>query len=419
MHKFWSRSSARRPAPVVAFALCVAVTLVQAARAQSPAPMRTVSAAAPQEAADDWLAQAVKAESEMRLDVAMDRLYAILRERPGQGDALAARMRLARLLAVHGDLPQAIAQCQIVRDETRDDDPLHRQALDLATILVRRMRAALSPGSAYFSGAEPLTSRGVQALDEPRALVTGADGRLLLLDQGAGLVYLIGKDSAAAVAAPPEPTAVTTLPGGGVATVGKTGLVVGTGTGPAAKPIPLSGTWAGKARAVKKVRSMAALPDGSLLVVDRDYDGVLRCDPASGTCAPWGPAGKYRVVRVGPTGWVFLLDDRGQAIRILDPAQRTITVAGPIVGSTKLEDVQDLAVDQANGFYLLDTGPKRVLALYIRVAPDGRLGALLGGLLTIPQEGEGAVKNPSAVGVSPDGAVIVGGKSSARLVRFR
>ena len=57
--------------------------------------------------------------------------------------------------------------------------------------------------------------------------------------------------------------------------------------------------------------------------------------------------------------------------------------------------------------------------MHIRVAPDGRLGASLGGLLTMPQEGDRAVKNPSAVGVSPDGAVIVAGKSSARLMRFR
>jgi hypothetical protein len=57
--------------------------------------------------------------------------------------------------------------------------------------------------------------------------------------------------------------------------------------------------------------------------------------------------------------------------------------------------------------------------VHIRSAADGRLGASLGGLLSVPQEGDRGLRNPSAIGVSPDGAVIVGGKSSARLVRFR
>jgi len=404
---------------MVALGLCLAATMVPAAREQSPPPQRATSHAPPQDGADAWLALAAKAESQMRLDAAMDRLYTLLRERPGHDDAVAARIRLARLLAVSGSLPQAIAQCQLLRDDTPDDHPLHRQALDLATVLVRRLRAAQSPGAAYFPVVEPLASRGMQALDAPRALVSGLDGRLLLLDQGAGAVYLIGQESAAAVASPAEPTAVAMLPGGGVAIVGKTGLVVGQGTGPAARPIPLSGTWGGKARPVRKVRSMAALSDGSLLVVDRDYEGVLRCDPSTGGCAPWGPVGRFRVVRVGPTDWVFLLDDRGQTVRVLDPAQRTITTVGPIVGGTTLEDVEDLAVDLANGVYLLDTSQKRILAAHIRVAPDGRFGASIGGVLTVPQEGDRAIRNPSAVGVSPDGAVIVAGKSSARLVRFR
>jgi hypothetical protein len=355
----------------------------------------------------------------MRLDAAMDRLYALLSEHPGTSDALTARLRLARLLAVSGHLPQAILECQLLRDETTGDQPLRRQALDLATLLVRRLRAAQSPGAAYFSVVEPVGARGVPAIDEPRALVFEADARFLLLDQGAGRVYRVAAEAAALIASPQDPTAVAALPDAAIAVVGKTGLAVGPGTGPAPRIVLMSGNWGGKARQVKKVRSMAALSDGSLLVLDRDYDGVLRCDASSGACAPWGPVGKYRVVRVGPTDWVYLLDDKGQSVRVLDPAQRSITVVGPMVGATKLEDVEDLAVDLAHGFYLLETGQKRVHVLHIKATPDGRLGAVLAGSLLIPQDGERAMKNPSAIGVSPDGAVLVAGKTSARLMRFR
>ncbi|MCX6552439.1 MAG: hypothetical protein NTY02_15785 [Acidobacteria bacterium] len=368
----------------------------------------------PPAGAGSLLSQAASAEAELRIDVAVDRLYELLIEHPGTGDALTARLRLARLQALSGNLPQAILECQLLRDELPADHPLRNEAIELATLLARRLRASV-PGQIYFPTFEGVVARGVQAMDESRAIVFEGEARFVLLDEGAGRVYRVGADTATAVAVPQEPSAVAVMPDGSLAVAGKTGLA----TVPPSRTVPLGGTWGGKARQVKKVRSMAALSDGSLLVIDKDSDGVLKCQAATGVCAQWGPIGKFRVVRVGPTDWVYLLDDRGQSVRVLDASQRQITVVGPIVGGTKLEKIEDLAVDRANGFYLLDTSLKRVCVLHMRTQPDGRLGAVLATTMALPQEGDRAYKNASAVGVSPSGQVYVAGKSSPRMMRFR
>ena len=330
-HRPWSSGVVRRRVPVVALALCLAATMVPAAREQSPPPPQRATSHAPPSGrrGPGWRRrrrQSPRCGSTSPW-TGSTRSCASGRDRT---TPLAARIRLARLLAVVGQSapghrPVPVAARRNPRRRPASPPgarPCHRARAPAARGPVARRGVLLGRRAARLA-------RHAGARRTARAGRRHSTGACSCSTRARVPVYLVGKETAAAVASPPEPTAVTMLPGGGVAIVGKTGLVVGQGTGPAARPIPLSGTWGGKARPVKKVRSMAALSDGSLLVVDRDYDGVLRCDPSSGACAPWGPAGKFRVVRVGPTDWVFLLDDRGQTVRVLDPAQRTITVVGP------------------------------------------------------------------------------------------
>ncbi len=392
----------------------VAVLAAALVAIPDPAPAQSAAQAAAPAAAVPLIDQAAAAEAELRIAAAIDRLYLLLIEHPGTGDALAARLRLARLLALTGDVPQAVLQCQLLRNELPADHPLRNEALELATLLARRLRSGQA-GQAYFPAFEAVASRGVQALDEPRTIVFEHENRLLLLDEGAGKLYRVAADGSTLLSVPQEPAAVAVLPDGSVLVAGKTGLA----PVPPTRTIALSGTWGGKVRQVKKIRSMAALRDGNLLVIDRDYDGVLRCLPANGACQPWGPPGKFRVVRVGPTGWVYLLDDRGQGVRVLDASQKAITIVGPTAGSAKLGRVEDIAVDGGHGLYLLDKDLKQVFVLHMRAQPDGRIAAGLSASVMVPQEGDRALKNPSAIAVSPSGQVYLGGKSSARVMRFR
>ena len=369
----------------------------------------------PPAAGQSLLAQAITAESELRLDAAIDRLYELLIEHPGTAEAVGARLHMARLLAVTGSVPQALLQCQLLRDEVPGDHPARGEAIELASLLARRFRAERSPASPYFQVYEALAAKGMPSLDEPSDVVVESEGRVALLDEGAGRVYQVGSESAGASAAPQDPTAIAMLPDGTLAVAGKTGVSMGI----AVRPVLLGGAWGGKTRQVKKVRSMAAVSDGSLLVVDKDFEGVLRCLPATGKCAPWGPVGKYRTVRVGPTDWVYLLDDRGQFVRLLDSGGRQLSVIGPVIDGTKIGRIGDIAVDRAHGLYLLDTGLKRVCVAHLKASADGKFGASLSGSVAVPQEGDRATKNPVAIGVSPTGWVLVAGKSQARVMRFR
>jgi hypothetical protein len=124
-------------------------------------------------------------------------------------------------------------------------------------------------------------------------------------------------------------------------------------------------------------------------------------------------------VLVGASDWVYLLDDRGQTVRVLDPAQRALAVIGPLVGAAKLERVEDMAGDSAHGLYLLDTGTKRIVVIHLKSMGDGKVTPTPAPALLLPQEGERAVKNPSAIAVSPTGWLAVASKSSPRVMRWR
>ena len=363
---------------------------------------------------DSLLAQARRSAVDQRFDVAMDRYYALLLEQPGTPDAQTARLELARVLALTGNVPSALMQCQALRDELPSDHPGRERAAELATLLARRLRSGLS-GNAYFSTFEAVAGRGIQSLDEPRTLVFEGELRYVVVDDGAGRVFRVGPDTAGAVNAGVEPTAAAVMPDGTIAVAGKAGLT----RVPSGPAVVLGGTWGGKARQLKKVRSMAALSNGELLVVDRDFDGLIRCHAGTGACQPWGPAGKYRTVRVGTFDWVYLLDDRGQSVRVMDTALRQIALLGPTIGGMKFGKVEDLAVDSAHGLYLLDSDLKRVHLVVLRAGPDGRVAPQSAGSALMPQEGDRVLKNPTTIGVSPGGSVYVTGKSSPRIMRFR
>lgn len=410
MNRSLFNSFAERRGLVLVVALWVGLAVSPVA--QSPA--RSAAQPAATASGDSLLARAVSAEAELRLELAKDHLYEILLMHPGTGDAVAARLRLARLLALSGDLQASILECQLLREELPSDHPLREQALSLATTLGRRLRAVSTPGSAYFATIELSGTRGVATFDEPRTIAFEGEGRFVVLDEGAGRVYRVGGETATQMTVQ-DPTAVAVMPDGSLLIAGKTGLT----TVPPSRTILLSGMWGGRTRQVRKVRSIAPLSTGDVLVIDRDYDGLLRCQLGSGMCAPAGPAGKYRVVKAGIADWSYLLDDRGQSVRVLDAGQRQIAAIGPMLGAARLERVEDISVDGAYGLYLIDKETKRLHIVNLRSAHDGTISAVVLGSVLIPQEGDRAMKNPSAMGMAPSGALTLAGESAPRVMRLR
>ncbi|MEW5982514.1 MAG: hypothetical protein AB1806_09105 [Acidobacteriota bacterium] len=387
----------------VAMAAAVAI-----AGAQAPPPSRP----APQAASP--LVLSARAEAELKIEQAIGHLYQLLLEQPGTPQAIQARLRLARLLALSGSDQAALAQCQRIREDVPSDSPYQTRALELATIVSRRVR--VSSGFPLLPVFEAVVSRGIQSLDNPRTIEFESESRFLLFDEGgSGRLYRVAPDATSQLPVPRDMSAVSLLPGGGILMAGKDNLVA---VSPA-RTFTLTGSWGGRTRQLKEIKSIASTSTGDLLVVDGDFDGLLRC-PAGGTsCAPWGVSTKLREVVVGAGDWVYALDDKGKIVRVFDSTQKSLAVVGPSVGSMSLDKVENIAVDQSDGLYLLDKDLKRLFVVVMRADATGRIAPTSLGSVPLPQDGPMAVKNPSALGVAPSGAVYVAGRSSARVMRFQ
>ena len=361
------------------------------------------------------LVQARQAEAAYQFDLALDRLYALEIEQPRTPDALTGRLQLARLLALANDLPAAILQCQALRDELAPNAPARQQALDLATALARRLRMR-NAGVTFYGATDVVAARGLPSLDEPTGLVDAGDGSFLVVDQGADKLFRVTGDTATPIAGGlQDPNAATPLADGAIAVGTKTGII----SLPPGKPVPATATWGGKPHPLKRARAMATNSKGDLFLVDREYDGLLRCAAGATTCTTWSPPGKLKTVKVGPSDFVVTLDDKQQVVRVYDDTGKLVTSIGPMFGATKLEKIADVAIDSAYAVYLLDTDLRRVEIGALRMQGDGRISAEPVGSIVIPAEGDRAIKNPTALMVAPSGSVLVAGKSVTRLLRFR
>jgi hypothetical protein len=378
-------SSSRR----VSLALLAAAALV----ARS-APVRTAQAPAVPAAA-----AAEKAEADLQFDAAAAKLYRIIEEDPRAADVPALRLRLARLLAITGETGRALLQAQQAKEQGAD--PLRAEATNLTTLLARRLRAT----AVFLPASTALPVRGLPSLDSPSAIdIHGNES--LVADEGAGRAFRISGDVATPLPNVPDLSAAAYLPDGGIVSSGKQGLAIGATT--------FSGTWGGKPRQVHKVRAIAAVGPDELVIVDRDYDGVLRCQVAKASCVPWGVPGKARTVKVGASGFVYVLDDHEEAVRVLDRNGRPVAAVGG-QGSQKLNAI-DIAVDSAHGLYVLDRQTRRVEAYLLRSTGAGALSIVPLAGAAVRQD---LVKNPAALGITADGSVLVAGRGEPRLVKLQ
>ena len=113
------------------------------------------------------------------------------------------------------------------------------------------------------------------------------------------------------------------------------------------------------------------------------------------------------------------IGDKQQAVRVFDDNGKMVTSVGPMFGSTKLDKIADIAVDTGYALYLLDADLHQIAVAALRLTGDGRVTAEPIGNVPVPAEGNRAVKNPSAVAVTPSGTILIAGKSGAFMLRFR
>src|SRR5262249_47246110 len=158
----------------------------------------------------------------------------------------------------------------------------------------------------------------------------------------------------------------------------------------------------------------AVSPDGTLAVVDRGRQRVVRLDATGAPLAEWGPrfeadADAQDVGGIAATASEWYLLDRGRArIMRLDASGR----------ATRTIDLQPLATYGPNGIaadahgdvYLADTGGNRILVF-------NSAGGLIRTIGT-SGDGLGQLKQPMALGFGPDGAMFVSDFENTRIERW-
>lgn len=211
--------------------------------------------------------------------------------------------------------------------------------------------AVLRADGPRWPGLNPL------ALKAAKAVQPGADGGLLLLEEGR--LVLVGPDG--------QTRATQALPGAADLTLDAAGLPVALGQGQlfrADRTIPLP-------PGLQSAVSAAATPDGRLLVLDAKA-GVLVVLDETGKLLDRKPLGLAEPgrVRVDAAGRVYVTERGERAVAVLRGGDlQPLRTVRPLVGGSPMRRIDDLAVDPFGCLLLVDARRGQIVLL----SPDGRL----------------------------------------------
>ena len=267
--------------------------------------------------------------------------------------------------------------------------------------------------------ADVLAQPGGGGLDEPVAVAPtdgggvvvaeAARGRLAWFDRHGGPLR-VGPAPAPDGDALVRPVALAPAPGGGV-------VVADAGTG-LARLVDADGglgqSWGvRRAKDDDLLRPVSLLPlgDGTCLVADNERGRIVRLRE-DGTAAEVWAAGIFAPQQIGSYKFQFEWSHRleivadGADVLVLEvPARRIVrlrrdgTVIETIALDPSIAEPRGLAVAQDGTLLVLDIAPARV----VRLARDGRtLGDFGADVFGVLKHGE-----PEAIGVRPDGVVVV------------
>ncbi|HLZ29315.1 MAG TPA: PA14 domain-containing protein [Chloroflexota bacterium] len=151
--------------------------------------------------------------------------------------------------------------------------------------------------------------------------------------------------------------------------------------------------------------------DGSLAIVDRGRQRVIRLDPTGALLAEWGPrfeaeadAQDLNGIAASGSDWYLLDRGRNRILQLDSTGRATHSIDLAPLGTY---GPNGLAVDVKGNLYLADTGGSRILMF----GPSGALIRSIGTSGT----GLGQLKQPVAMSFGPDGGVFVTDVENSRV----
>lgn len=264
-----------------------------------------------------------------------------------------------------------------------------------------------------------LAQPGGGGLDEPVAVAPTDDGGVVVAEAARGRLAWFDRHGGPLRTGPVpasggdglvRPVALEPAPGGGV-------VVADAGTG-LARLVEADGGL-GRSWSVRRAKdddllrpvSLLPLGDGTCLVADNERGRIVRLRE-DGTAAEVWAAGIFAPQQIGSYKFQFewshrleLVADGADVLVLEVPARRIVrlrrdgTVIETITLDPSIAEPRGLAVAQDGTLLVLDIAPARV----VRLARDGRtLGAFGADVFGVLKHGE-----PEAIGVRPDGVVVV------------
>lgn len=307
-----------------------------------------------------------------------------------QGRAQAAARRFQSALAV-SPLPTLCGDTQ-----------------DFLFTISRFARATPAPAGEILYEMSATRLTGTQGLKDPRSLIF-ADGKFILIDREQ--ILSLSADGNIL-----ETKAGRKLEDVAVAGSAKTYYLaddaIDLGTG---NLTPVSLAVGGKAKALKKLRSLAVDDHGDVYLLDQDV-GLLRGSPtARGTLdlTSVSPA-RGQLIRIDRRGNLYLLAAGQRSIMILSRDGKQLTSVSPSSTTGKEPTIQYFALDSLNHLYILDSSSIQILAIN-----DGSAGLAQTKIRVIPLDQRPQFKNLRVIGVTSTGDVAVTGKNEDTWVLYR
>lgn len=333
-----------------------------------------------------------------RPDEALDRLREIALQFPRSTWAARASLLEGRLLVGAGEPVEALNAFQRVVRQFPDSAEA-QTAIERNTILYRLH--LLPRGDALFTDTGRAITGRSDRLRDIDTIALLPDGQMAVAGRP-GVLVLDGTGGPVRQAPASEPRQLWADARGRLLIVQKSLVSRETDTG--LKRLALTAVQSGQPKLLQDLSAGAELPNGDLLVADRDLRAVARFGP-DGRFAGMFAQGRFRTITIGPSDHVALLhDDRDVTI-----ADRNGTVLARIPAQGAGYDLgaaEDLDFDVLGHLYVL---VRDGIAVF---GPDGRL-------IRAFSSGPQGFRNARALAVDLAGRLYVYDDDQERVVVYR